>query len=283
MNDSLDCIISMICSRMTGAGFWSIKTDELIELLSIDRAEFYRIMYGLKDRIYFSDAIDSFSDDTIADLMTVLEGLSIRGVEKSFSRAGLFLDQSARIELMDILLTGANRSVCEHSPDYETFEAMMRVEGTFQKAFDCYTREYFSIDDMKKRALDGYSRATDDRTPLALTARKYLESLFQRHIITSRSLFLGLELKISEHFRMKSEGGRGRGNCRDESNASMQESLLSKAYSLMGLDAKNVTREELKAKYKSLMKKYHPDINPKCLELCKSVNEAYSLLVNTVC
>lgn len=52
-------------------------------------------------------------------------------------------------------------------------------------------------------------------------------------------------------------------------------------YDILGID-KNATLNEIKAAYKSLAKKYHPDINPNTSDLFKQINEAYSVLSDSV-
>lgn len=52
-------------------------------------------------------------------------------------------------------------------------------------------------------------------------------------------------------------------------------------YDILGIN-KNATLNEIKAAYKSLAKKYHPDINPNTSDLFKQINEAYSVLSNSV-
>lgn len=52
-------------------------------------------------------------------------------------------------------------------------------------------------------------------------------------------------------------------------------------YDILGIN-KNATLNEIKAAYKSLAKKYHPDINPNTSDLFKQINEAYSVLSDSV-
>lgn len=51
-------------------------------------------------------------------------------------------------------------------------------------------------------------------------------------------------------------------------------------YNILGV-SKNASEEEIKSAYRTLVKKYHPDLNPgdsTCAEKLKEVNEAYSVL-----
>ena len=47
----------------------------------------------------------------------------------------------------------------------------------------------------------------------------------------------------------------------------------------MGFEQTSFTLKQLKSKYKHLMKRYHPDINPDGLKRCQEINAAYTTLV----
>ncbi|MDD5126849.1 MAG: DnaJ domain-containing protein [Dehalococcoidales bacterium] len=54
-------------------------------------------------------------------------------------------------------------------------------------------------------------------------------------------------------------------------------------YQLLGVD-KNVTQSEIKKAYRTLAKKFHPDVNkdPSAIGILKKINEAYSVLSNPI-
>jgi DnaJ-class molecular chaperone len=51
---------------------------------------------------------------------------------------------------------------------------------------------------------------------------------------------------------------------------------------IMGIEQEEITAEALRARYRVLMMRYHPDADPSGLERCKDVNVAYSLLIAEV-
>jgi hypothetical protein len=54
------------------------------------------------------------------------------------------------------------------------------------------------------------------------------------------------------------------------------------AQRVMGVGYAELDKESLKARYKQLMKEYHPDVNPRGLIRCQEVNAAYSLLLSRI-
>ena len=51
------------------------------------------------------------------------------------------------------------------------------------------------------------------------------------------------------------------------------------ALTVMGFSRGGFTAESLRARYRELMMRHHPDADPTGLERCKDVNVAYSLLI----
>jgi curved DNA-binding protein CbpA len=53
-----------------------------------------------------------------------------------------------------------------------------------------------------------------------------------------------------------------------------------RARRLLGLEGGTLDLRRLKSRYKTLMKIYHPDLNPQGLRRCQEINAAYSLLAS---
>ena len=51
---------------------------------------------------------------------------------------------------------------------------------------------------------------------------------------------------------------------------------------VMGIGARIFTAEEVRGRYRELMMRHHPDVDPAGLELCKDVNVAYALLISEI-
>jgi curved DNA-binding protein CbpA len=48
----------------------------------------------------------------------------------------------------------------------------------------------------------------------------------------------------------------------------------------MGLPDQPLAADALRRRYRELMKRYHPDVNPSGLERCKEINAAYAVLMS---
>jgi hypothetical protein len=109
--------------------------------------------------------------------------------------------------------------------------------------------------------------------------------MFTRHVLDGRSLVAGLveRLKLAAaamgyldpEDRSRAEGAPA-GAARGEA------SRHAWARQVMGLDGGAFSAGELRAAYRRLMMRYHPDVNPSGLERCKDINAAYSILISQV-
>ena len=143
---SLTPLLDLIVERAGMDGVWTVSSGEILERTGISAADYYRVMYGLRSRITFSDGIDGFSDATAGELVTLLEAFFGDEAEKTLSAEGLFLPHIRRVEATDIFIAEVQRVSHEHRVDYDTFWRMVEVFRDFGRAFSVYLDEYFPTD-----------------------------------------------------------------------------------------------------------------------------------------
>jgi hypothetical protein len=114
------------------------------------------------------------------------------------------------------------------------------------------------------------------------TARRYLQRMFARHVLDRRALLAGLEERLrlaAAQLGFIDPEDRARAADASESAGPQDSARQTWAKKIMGIGGLAVTPDDLRARYRQLMMRHHPDVDPSGLERCKDVNVAYSLLI----
>jgi hypothetical protein len=167
---------------------------------------------------------------------------------------------------------------------------MLRAFGSFERAREVYREEYFPLGPLQERAARRYCAGLSFQHPeLALAnVRRLLEFFFRKHLLEAESLFGPLfeqlhaqavregyaQPRAEEPGPGRARSGRGAGSRAGEP----AEPPAQRARRLLGLEGGVLDLRRLKSRYKSLMKVYHPDLNPRGLRRCQEINAAYTLL-----
>ena len=144
----IESVVESIKRTSPKPGEWSISTDDLARHLDISYASFYQALYGLREKISLSDAIEGFGSGNVGDLITVLESIYGGEVESIMTSSGLFVPHELRIDLLESLISTVSRQIYEHLADLDTFQAMLDVCRTFNEAVETYYGEFFAIEDL---------------------------------------------------------------------------------------------------------------------------------------
>ena len=255
-------------------GNWAVPTDDLIGLLALDTAAFFQTLYAIRDKIFFSDAIDSFHNGNAGDLVTLLEQYYGDSAEAALSTSGLYLPQVFRIELMDCFLSHAHDFLMNHSIRFPDFHSMLAATRSFDRAVGLYFQEYVSIDAIMAGAVSIFAEIKGYDAIGSRTSMCYLAELFTRHILTRNGIFSSLTEQLMDYARSHNFFPKS------ERKKVGVEKKIQSAREIMGLDGVHLTTSELKNRYKALIKLYHPDVNPDGLERCKDINNAYAFLLS---
>jgi hypothetical protein len=308
-------IVHAIRTQLEQHGRWELSADAVRELLGIDHATFYRRLYEEAMRgnpmIDVSAATARFEQDDVGALVSLLELFEGRRAELELEAAGIFFSHEARFEITSRFLRIAGETARAHGVDRRDFEAMLARRGTYRKARDTYLATHFSIPELIAAAAREYvaARGFPHAGVAEANVRYLLEQYVDRHVLERETVLAAVCVELfaiaveqgyarspeeewaeAERERREQEardragtdghreaGGRGGAGGRAGRRRAAEPVVW--AREVMELDGMRVDRAGLKAQYKRLMKRYHPDVNPGGLRACQRINEAYSLLL----
>jgi tRNA threonylcarbamoyladenosine modification (KEOPS) complex Pcc1 subunit len=281
-------LIEELKQRAESEGTWTVTSDELAD--RYDSVDYYRAVYETAQV-----STELYGPDNAGELLVLLAALTGRDYRDELRDAGLFLSHEDRIELTERFVRVVRRAVVVHIPEPETFRAMLREFRRYDRAEFVYLSTFFNTDELVERCSAEYMDLRD-APALRATVESYLRLLLQRHIVDLHELapaLLEILRTVARHEGML-PGGRVR---RDEEARARQDAgpgghgeadgaagelhARKQALSVLGITSSNPTKGEIRDRYRRLMRKYHPDINPRGLETAKAINNAYGLLITS--
>ena len=306
---SLTPLLRNIETQFERAKSWSIEAERIPDLLDIDPVVFYRSLYSAADRpggtVEHGTMTRTFGPDSAGELVDVLELVAGERAERELTDLGAFLPHPLRVELISQLFETTHEWIRAHTPDLETFRAMLRTFGGYERARDCYLAEFFSRAELIDAAARTFveSRSFRNAELAVQTASNVLQRLFRSHIVELSSLFgaigaalfeaaveSGFARRPEDEYRFDRNGDRrsgagaaageersGAGRTADPTHAG--ESELAWAREVMGLTGMPADFRTVQRRYKQLMLRYHPDMNPAGLRVAQRINSAYGILL----
>ncbi len=267
-------------------GTWSVAQDELSD--RYDPVDLYRAVYAAGQV-----SVDRYGPENTGELLALLEQLTGRDYGPEFREAGLFLSHDDRLDLTERFVRLVRCAVVLHLPEPETFRAMLREFRRYDRARLVYLSTFFDTETLVRQCADEYLEVRD-AAALRFTVESYLRQLLQRHIVDFEDLapaLLEILRTVARHEGMLpgSRGGAGfdrdadaaddHGNGRADAQRPHRAESRAQALQVLGLGSEPA-RAEIRDRYRSLMRRYHPDVNPNGLERAKLINNAYAVLIN---
>ena len=284
------CPVEPVIARIAeldGAGRdWSLRASELRGLLGLGTAEFHRRLYAAQaagNRLVGLDSVGgSFSQENVGELVSLLELFCGPRVEQPLERAGIFFPHPEQVQIMGCFLGELGDALAQHRLEGVQFSAMLAIFHRYERAREVYREEYFPLQELVERTVSRYCEGRSFGLPELARAnvRRLLEFFFRKHVLETEGLFAALYTQLHEQavregyaqprLEEEREGRRPAGG--------QPDTPALRARRLLGLEGGTLDLRRLKSRYKSLMKIYHPDLNPQGLRRCQEVNAAYALL-----
>ncbi len=276
-------LIQQVCQSSDDEGCWRISTKEVARLLGVEQVVFWRALAEVRDRIDFSDAIDGWTQDSVGDLVTLLERLVGEGAEEELTEAGLFIPWALGIELTEEVLFRARRLAAGHQVREEELSAMLRLTGSVRAAVGIYLGEFIDLDGLVEGCVETFLALHGLPARGGGTARRYIARMLERHVLDRRGLLVGLEERLrlaAARLGYVDPEDQPRGKERERTGSPRRVDRRTWAREVMGLDGALYSAGDLRVVYRQLMMRHHPDVDPAGLERCKDINAAYSILIS---
>jgi hypothetical protein len=285
MPNNVTALIERLSALADDNGGWTISPEDAARLLGVGQVPLWRALHEARDRIAFGDAIDGWTADSVGDLVTVLERLLGKGPEEEMARAGLFVPHPLGIELTEELLFRARRLAAAHELRTDELAAMLRHTGSVRGAIAIYLDAHVDFDALVDGCAESFRVLQGMPFVGRATAKRYLLRMFARHVLNRQDLLAGLEERLrlaAAQLGFIDPEDRARAEDSSDSGEGRSSARHAWARRVMGVGGKAFTSDALRSRYRQLMMRHHPDVDPSGLERCKDVNVAYSLLIAEV-
>jgi hypothetical protein len=277
----LEAIVALVADRSGTSGCWSVKAAELRDSLGLTPLDFYRDMYAAavaeRSVLDLGDITGAFSSEAPEVFLAALEVFCGAEAEPRLARAGIFFPHASRVDVLETFVGTLADEVAAHTLDSDAFAAMLRGLRRFEAARTAYLGEHFALDRITEAAVERYCATRDFDIPVLACAnvRGLIAFFFRRHVLDEAALFAGVSARLRriafEHGYAPREQPAAPEEPRDPFSAALRT---------LGVDGLPLSRALLRERYRTLMKRYHPDVNPRGLQKAQEINAAYSQVLS---
>jgi len=248
-------------AEVRGAGSYAITVEGVCERLQISPEDAYRALYRSAP-VFGGYVPERFTPDEINELAGFVAQFANFDVRRLFRSAGATLSGEDLAELSALYYDLVHHAVAAHRLQTDEYRQMCSRFKARRRAFEVYLDHFFDKTELLEQTISCFMATHRCTFPELgrLTVRRHLKLLVERHIIS-------FDMICEELYRRLAEG--------TEQGAP----AFSAALKTLGLNRLPADRQDLRAHYKTLMKTYHPDVNPAGLEMSKKINAAYAELL----
>lgn len=256
---------------------WSISMERLAELLQLSKEDFYRKIYNFKTskpdretRLGFTE-IDG---DYFCEFLQYC--LNITGIQDRLATAGIYFDERVLYEIRENFKHIVQESLERHDLDKDTLLLLATASQDYDDAVDSYISDKFEIDFFLDRCIFEFMsfRRIHPETGADVFLRDYLRALIPTRILNLRDITK--EFRERSYYELFGDFRKDKTKKRKAKPHYSRE--LFELITYFNLED-GFTKDDLKKKFKELLKKYHPDINKRGLEKTKEIIENYNKLI----
>ncbi len=281
--DTVEELIDEIQS-VTVADKWSIDTDLLLSIIQMDKEEYYRLVYAKRHSGLISLHIrDSYDDGITEELLEILDVAGLEVARPMFEKSGYSLSSGMRDAWVEFFLSVSLSRIQNHELDVELLKTCLSGCSNPADGIESYIHSTISINDLVSFAAVLFLRK--NRIEDHHLSRSILSSIIADQIkirdIKEEELF-------SSYRKILHEKAINRGII--EESEKIYTAVYGKlterqkdALHTLGYTAGVIPASaNLKKRYREMVKKNHPDINPGGEAITREITGAYNLLISEI-
>ena len=261
-----DLLVDLILAHSDADGGYQIPINTVLRSFGVEMSTFYQKLYQRRD-IAVTIAPDSVETDNLRLLAPCL-GVDEKQFVLDLNEIGVLLSVDHQLELVETIIDAAIRDQRSHHIDEELFEGMRRRYPDVRRAATCYMEYCFDTELYKSHAAETFLATHPRMHPIVArqSVARLIDLLFTRHILTEEMLYDDILRRLL--------------STADETrDFDAMEPEIADALSALGLSTLPDSNADLKRVYRTLMKTYHPDVNPGGLAMSQRITHAYRRIV----
>lgn len=250
---------------------WFLSSTQLISLLNIKKEEYYRELYTLRNANFNPAKLTGFHEEEAMYLCLLLEKiLRLGDVEDEFIKAGIYFNEKSLSVLREKFIACLIDLLSKHKLDKDLLMILSSATLKFDDAFDTYFFDKFNMERIIDFTIESFmtTHSIDPFFGGEVFLKKFLEDQVQYKKIPFH--------QITEEYRERyyyELFGKMR-NATPITKVSKEVRQLLNYFKL----EEGSDKKKLNARYKELLKIYHPDINKNGLEKTKEIIKNYKKL-----
>ena len=260
---------------MTAGKNWQIPFTMPLEYFQIPPEDFYRYLYSIQET-----ECETFHQGNIETLMNLLKVCGVKEIEEIFFKGGYYFSEDYIIAFQELFHSVSLTKMQNHAIDRELLETSLSACRNPADGFSFYCDSVFDMNLLVDFAIEIFFEkySLDDNEIGKSILKEHIASQFRLGIMVREDILSGLKENLKNKAVLWSflSADDCRSRYTDEKiSYEMQAALRTLEFSGNSMPDES----SLKERYRDLVKKFHPDINPEGLEKTRKINSAYSLVV----
>ena len=254
---------------------WELSLDTLLGILGISREDYYRVQYARRKR--FGMNVDGFGPENVDRLIEVLGDFGYNDSGEILERAGYWFNPDRLEEWQEFFLSVTAARLSGHNIDRDELENALSACRNPSDGIEFYCETRFELEELIAFAANLFLKkhGIEAHTLSRGKLEGFLCGLYAKRILKKEDIFESLHETLIERaldwkFLKEAEVRK---------KVRLPEDIARCLRMLeLPVDEEPET-ETIKKQYRTLLKKYHPDVNPAGLERTRDINSAYTALV----